>query len=63
MKAKVDSALCIGCAQCASICPRVFEMSDEDVSTVIKDPVPTDVEGACRAAADNCPVEAITLEG
>lgn len=60
MKAFVDPDLCIGCTQCAGICPEVFsmegtlavaqpgELSGELVSTAID-------------AAQNCPVSAITI--
>jgi len=30
---------------------------------VIADPVPPEVEESCQTAADECPVEAITIEG
>lgn len=61
MKAKVDNDLCTGCGLCADSCPEVFEMED-DIAKVIANPVPADQEEACRDAADNCPVEAITIE-
>ena len=55
----VDRELCIGCGMCEQLCPGVFEMRDEK-SYVI------DEEGCeecdCEEAAEECPVEAITLE-
>ncbi|MDD8046107.1 MAG: ferredoxin [Verrucomicrobiota bacterium] len=60
MRAIVDREKCIGCGQCAEICPAVFEMVD-DVAVVKTDPVPTDQEVACRQAADSCPVEGIVI--
>ena len=29
MKARVDKDTCIGCGLCPSICPEVFELTDE----------------------------------
>ncbi len=63
MKAKVDSDLCMGCELCVSMCPAVFKMNDESIAEVKVDPVPADAEASCREAADECPVEAIKLEG
>jgi len=46
---------------CAENCPEVFEL-DDDVAEVIPDPVSEDAEETCREAADDCPVEAISIE-
>ena len=40
MKATVDRDSCIGCELCASICPEVFEIDDEQIAIVIADPIP-----------------------
>ena len=61
MKAIVDPEVCTGCGECADICPAVFEMV-EGLSRVKADPVPTSEEETCRAAADACPVEAVSLQ-
>ena len=61
MRAHVDQYMCIGCGQCGEICPEVFDMENEK-SFVHADPVPIAAEAACQAAADACPVTAITLE-
>ena len=62
MKATVDEETCIGCGLCAETCPEVFEM-DDDMARVKVDEVPEDLAGTCREAAENCPVEAIQIEG
>ncbi len=62
MIAKVDEETCTGCAVCAETCPEVFELVD-DLAKVIADPVPEDAEETCREAAEDCPVEAISLTG
>lgn len=61
MIAKVDEETCTGCAVCAETCPEVFELLD-DLAKVIADPVPEGAQEACREAADDCPVEAITIQ-
>ena len=61
MRAIVDEETCTGCEQCEETCPDVFEING-DLGKVIADPVPEDAEGACRDAADECPVEAIIVE-
>ena len=61
MKAIVDKDTCTGCGDCADTCPEVFEL-DDDMAKVIANPVPEDAEGSCRDAADDCPVEAISIE-
>jgi ferredoxin len=62
MKAVVDRDTCIACGLCEEICPEVFEPDDEDIAVVKADPVPVEAEATCRQAAEECPVEAISLE-
>ncbi|MDR7870846.1 MAG: ferredoxin [Tissierellaceae bacterium] len=62
MKAVVDRDACIGCGLCTTICPDVFEMDDEDIATVIADPVPAENEAEAQEAADSCPTDAISIE-
>jgi ferredoxin len=62
MRAFVDRDACISCGLCATICPEVFEMDDEDIATVIADPVPAEHEDGAQEAADSCPTDAISIE-
>lgn len=62
MKAKVDRDACIGCELCTTICPQVFEMDDEQIAIVVKDPVPTNVETEAKEAEESCPTSAISIE-
>ncbi|MCK4548179.1 MAG: ferredoxin [Candidatus Eisenbacteria sp.] len=61
MKAKVDAELCTGCELCVESCPDVFEIAD-DVAKVKVDEIPEDQADCTRSAAEDCPVEAITVE-
>ena len=57
-KVTVDASLCTGCGLCASICPEVFEVRDDNIAYVkAKD-------GDCdlNEVVSQCPVEAIKVE-
>ena len=58
-KIEIDRDNCTSCQQCVSDAPATFGVHDDDTAVVI-DPEgdPPDV---ILAAAQNCPVEAITL--
>lgn len=62
MKASIDRDACIGCELCVTICPEVFEMDDEQIATVITDPVPSEFQDSAEEAANSCPVGAINIE-
>jgi ferredoxin len=62
MRVKVDAELCTGCELCVENCPDVFEMAD-DVAKVKVEEVPEDQADCTRGAAEDCPVEAIAIEG
>ena len=53
---------CIACEQCVEICPEVFSMGDETAEVTV-DEVPKEYQEACREAAEECPAEAIIIEG
>ncbi|MGC9358140.1 MAG: ferredoxin [Anaerolineae bacterium] len=69
----IDREDCIICGVCWSVCPEVFEPSEEDeLSQIVEeyrvkdDPgegeIPADLEDCAVEAADSCPVEIITVE-
>jgi ferredoxin len=62
MKAWIDRDGCISCGLCASICPDVFRMDDEDIAEVYVDEIPEEVEDMAQEAADSCPVSVIHIE-
>ncbi|MDW5298962.1 MAG: ferredoxin [Sedimentibacter sp.] len=62
MKAIVDRDACISCGLCESICPGVFKLDDENISTVIVDPVPEEFEDCAVESKETCPTNAIIIE-
>ena len=62
MKATIDRDNCIGCGLCASVCPDVFEMSDDGKAKVIVQVIPQQFEACANEAKDQCPVSVITVE-
>ena len=61
MKVKVNSEICIGCTLCTQVCSEVFKM-DGDKAVAYTNPVPEALAESAKAAVDQCPVEAITLQ-
>ena len=62
MRAKVDRDACISCGLCETICPDVFELDDESISTVKVDPIPEEYENCTKEAEEECPTDAIHAE-
>ena len=61
MKFKVDKECCIGCGFCASVCPEVFVIGEDDKAETVKDALGDNVAPA-QDAAEGCPVAAISEE-
>jgi ferredoxin len=61
MRAIIDKDTCTGCGLCPDLCAEVFEM-DGDTASVHANPVPQGAEECAQEAADDCPVEAISIE-
>lgn len=62
MRANVDTDTCTGCELCTQTCPEIFFMKG-DVAEAKAGVVPSNCEDSCRQAADECPVEAISIAG
>lgn len=62
MKVKVNKDACIGCGACAAICPDVFEIDDEGLSTVTNEEVPSENVDEAKEAVESCPTSAIVEE-
>lgn len=58
MKITIDTENCIGCGVCVNTCPKGYELNEEMKAEVINPRAPGIKEGA-----EDCPVDAITIEG
>ena len=61
MKVAVDDDRCRGHGVCWSLCPSVFDLTDEGFAVVLVDEVPAEHEEAVRQAVDHCPERAISI--
>jgi len=62
MSVVIDQEACIGCGRCVEICPAVFFLDEKIGKSVVLDEDACEYTGCCEAAAENCPVHAITVE-
>jgi ferredoxin len=62
MKVSVDEDRCAGHGVCCAICPEVFELTELGYATVHAPEVPTEHQAAVRAAANQCPSLAISID-
>lgn len=60
MKVKVDKEKCIGCGACVALCGEVFELKDG--KSHVKENCKCEDCDCCKQAAEQCPVDAITVE-
>ncbi|MCT9079630.1 ferredoxin [Streptomyces fulvoviolaceus] len=61
MKVTVDDDSCRGHGVCCTLCPEVFDLSDDGYAVVETPDVPAEFEDAVRSAAGMCPEHAITV--
>jgi ferredoxin len=54
---------CIGCGVCAEEAPEIFEMDDDNLAFVKKQPADDAESEASTSAMESCPVEAIGNDG
>lgn len=59
MKVTVDEDRCAGHGMCLTLCPEVFEMTDDGWAVADPEDVPVGLENAARDAIANCPEQAI----
>ncbi|GAB3008496.1 ferredoxin [Mycobacterium bourgelatii] len=59
MKVRVDDGVCRGHGMCLTLCPEVFNLTDDGYAEAITSEVPTELEEATREAIACCPEQAI----
>jgi len=63
MKVVVNHNNCIGCGACESICPEIFQINDEGLSSVIgKEEDFNNFKDEIQDAVDSCPTSAIECD-
>ena len=60
MKVVVNRDNCIGCGACEALCPEVFQIDDEGLSSVINNG--NIDEEKVNEAVESCPTSAISKE-
>jgi ferredoxin len=60
MKVTVDEDRCAGHGMCLTLCPEVFELTDDGWAVADPEDVPDGLEGSVREAIENCPEHAIS---
>ena len=64
MKISVDPQLCAGHNRCTAVAPHLFDVDDEGYASAVGDGVVDEADHeAAELARDNCPEQAITLDG
>lgn len=59
MKVTVDEDRCAGHGMCLTLCPEVFELSDDGWAVATQEDVPEEHQEAVREAIQCCPENAI----
>lgn len=60
MRVVVDEDRCAGHGMCLTLCPEVFQMTDDGWAVADPADVPAGLEDSVREAIDNCPERAIS---
>lgn len=64
MKITVDPQLCAGHNRCTAVAPHLFDIDDEGYASPAGDGVVNDADReVAELARDNCPEQAIALDG
>lgn len=61
-KIVLDKEKCIGCGACQAVCPKYFELAEDNKSQVKKEEIDQADINCLEDAVNGCPVQAISLE-
>ena len=61
MKVAVDEERCRGHGMCLTLCPEVFQLTDDGYAVATSAMIPAHLEKAASDAVDNCPEQAIIV--
>lgn len=59
MRVVVDEDRCAGHGMCLTLCPEVFDLTDDGWAVADPEEVPAEHQDAAREAIQNCPERAI----
>ncbi len=62
MKVVINRDNCIGCGACEAICPEVFQLDDDGLSTVKCSDFKNIKDEDIQEAVESCPTSAIAKE-
>jgi ferredoxin len=60
VRVTVDEDRCAGHGMCLTLCPEVFDLSDDGWAVADPEEVPAGLEASAREAIQNCPERAIS---
>jgi ferredoxin len=63
MKMHIDTERCNGNGVCESIAPEVFEVGDDGIVHLLTEDLTEDMRDDLQASCDQCPTQALSLEG
>lgn len=62
MRVYIDDERCKGHGMCCTLCPQVFELTDDGFAIALLPEVPPELHDSVRTAVDQCPEHAISIE-
>ncbi len=62
VKISVEERTCIGCGTCSTLCPDIFELSEDGRAIVKIEVVEGKLADCAKEAEESCPTGSITTE-
>lgn len=61
MRVHIDDERCRGHGMCCTVCPQVFELTEDGYAVVRMLDIPPELRDGAQAAVKQCPERAITI--